>query len=173
MKVGILYTLSWIILLFEIYECTEPNVTELVCPSGFFRFQRSCYRFSEMRATWLEAQGFCKAMGANLASIEYWQENRYIVGYIKRHHSKFKNKAFKRSFWIGGNDFANEREWRWVETQEKVRYQNWYHGQPDNAKNSEHCMELEKKYKYQWNDQSCELRNHFICEIPLHVYYRK
>ncbi|XP_074641666.1 perlucin-like [Tubulanus polymorphus] len=152
-----------VVLLFAISTTAEYSGQELKCPDGFMKWQRSCYKFSNYKASWLEAQAYCQVMRANLISIEYWQENRFIVGYIRK--NKRANK-FNRGFWIGGNDFAKEGEWRWVQTGEPIRYWNWYHGQPDNMKGQEHCLELEKKYGYRWNDQPCHIDNHFICEIP-------
>ena len=48
-----------------------------------------------------------------------------------------------------------------------LSYTNWAPNQPDNHHHIEHCLELSKEYKYEWNDYDCAVRKRFICEINL------
>ncbi|CAH1783868.1 unnamed protein product [Owenia fusiformis] len=139
---------------------------QMVCPNGFIRYETSCYKFSTMKATWVEANTYCSAMRASLVSIETPHENKFLIGHIKRQWP-----TLGLSFWTGGNDLASEGQWTWVANLKPIRFGHWYVSQPDNGgKGSEHCLELEKQYIYHWNDQPCHLLNHFICEID-NLYY--
>ncbi len=58
---------------------------EFICPNGFVRYYRSCYKFSPLRATWLDAHSYCQAIGASLVNIEDSNENSFLVNYIRHH----------------------------------------------------------------------------------------
>lgn len=45
-------------------------------------------------------------------------------------------------------------------------YKNWAPGEPNNANGNEHCLEMDMGGQYHWNDNNCENRFNFICEMP-------
>ena len=70
--------------------------------------------------------------------------------------------------WLGGNDIAQEGEWRWTDcTQWDVDF--WAHGQPSK---DGHCLHYSKTI-YPWNDEGCDgarkmdgfLCSKKICEV--------
>lgn len=70
-------------------------------------------------------------------------------------------------FWLGGTDVQIEGEWVWTgNVQAMGSYKNWAPGEPNNANGNEHCLEMDMGGQYQWNDNNCENRFNFICEIP-------
>ena len=80
----------------------------------------------------------------------------------------FISASFPFSFWIGGNDFANEGQWHWESNNEPVIFSAWGSGQPDNGQGQEDCMEMEWRWNYRWNDQPCDMLNFFICQVQLY-----
>ncbi len=91
-----------------------------------------------------------------------------IINILTMLKTNFISAIYSKSLWTGGNDLASEGEWHWVGSLLPMTYTNWYRYQPDNGHNREHCMELERRYRYRWNDQPCHLLNHFICEIYMY-----
>lgn len=60
-----------------------------------------------------------------------------------------------------------EGEWVWTgNVQAMGSYKNWAPGEPNNANGNEHCLEMDMGGQYQWNDNNCENRFNFICEMP-------
>ncbi|MHC4290060.1 MAG: lectin-like protein [Planctomycetota bacterium] len=53
-------------------------------------------------------------------------------------------------------------EWQWV-TGEKMSFQNWGTGLPDNLRNNQDCAEMGYAGS-QWNDREARSRFAFICE---------
>lgn len=43
-----------------------------------------CYKFSDDALNWFQAQSTCKSMGAQLASVNDYHEERFIAGKIHR-----------------------------------------------------------------------------------------
>lgn len=70
-------------------------------------------------------------------------------------------------FWLGGTDVQIEGEWVWTgNVQAMGSYTNWAPGEPNNANGNEHCLEMDMGGQYHWNDNNCENRFNFICEMP-------
>lgn len=70
-------------------------------------------------------------------------------------------------FWLGGTDVQIEGEWVWTgNVQAMGSYRNWAPGEPNNANGNEHCLEMDMGGQYHWNDNNCENRFNFICEMP-------
>ena len=68
-------------------------------------------------------------------------------------------------FWIGGTDAINEGEWTWVTSGSNFTYSNWAPGFPDDYRGNEDCAELHRDSHFLWNDEKCDHRMSFICEL--------
>lgn len=68
------------------------------------------------------------------------------------------------SFWIGFTDISVEGEWVWTSTQTAAHFTDWKPGEPNNS-NNEDCATITQGYSFHWNDESCSVRNNFICEM--------
>jgi len=68
-------------------------------------------------------------------------------------------------FWLGASDLETESEWIWTEGHVPMTYKNFAPGEPDNANNHEHCLEFNFGDNFKWNDNSCENKYNFVCEI--------
>lgn len=69
-------------------------------------------------------------------------------------------------FWLGGMDVQIEGEWVWMgNVQVMGSYKNWVFGEFNNVNGNEYCLEMDMGGQYYWNDNNCENRFNFICEM--------
>ncbi|XP_061445120.1 C-type lectin lectoxin-Enh2-like isoform X3 [Rhineura floridana] len=62
---------------------------------------------------------------------------------------------------------AETRRWRWAD-ESTYNYKAWMTHQPDNFRNSEHCVELRRSTGFkEWNDAQCKKLNTYICKHEL------
>ena len=69
--------------------------------------------------------------------------------------------------WIDGTDALVEGEWIWTTNGNTITsesYQKWFPGEPNSKGTGEDCMDLLHHENYNWNDESCEAMNNFLCE---------
>lgn len=67
--------------------------------------------------------------------------------------------------WTGGNDLAIEGFFSWVTTGTPFSFQYWANGQPDNLQDSQHCVYYNHLYGRLWDDENCNLKFFFLCEM--------
>lgn len=118
----------------------------------------ACYIRFDTPKNWLVATDNCRALGggAHLATITSAQENALLLNLA----------AGGVDFWLGGNDRAQEGEWRWI-TIESMTYVNWRAGEPNNGGNSgvvENCMIIEADMGGTWDDRPCDYAYPYLCE---------
>ncbi|KAJ0070657.1 hypothetical protein NL108_017330 [Boleophthalmus pectinirostris] len=122
-------------------------------------------RFIFMRfpLSWSMAQGVCIHFGGGLATIHTPEEAAFV--------SKL---AQGREAWIGFSDAQNEDFWLWLNS-EPITYTQWCPGEPNNA-NGEHCAAINFTSDQCWNDENCNNKFPFVCEIKknnlkgIHIY---
>lgn len=77
--------------------------------------------------------------------------------------------------WLGGNDeFSLSRDFKrpfiWSATGKKFNFSNWSFYNPDNSNANEHFVHIWSHVpNYQWNDNNCDRKLGFICEINHYV----
>ncbi|XP_065277012.1 C-type lectin-like [Emys orbicularis] len=129
------------------------------CPTGWFSFHDSCYRFFPKEKNWMEAEAYCQHQrhGAHLVSIHSPGENKMLAHYIKKYHRKC------RPVWIGLSDPEHDRDWRWSDNS-LLSFTAWNKGQPDSPSKNEHCVVLERPGFQKWDDYPCHWRFSFVCK---------
>ncbi|CAN9497611.1 unnamed protein product [Ophioblennius macclurei] len=125
---------------------------EMECPTGWDKFNGSCYFVSATLGTWDEGREDCKQRGADLVVIESSEESKFLS----------KNK----DSWIGLNDREEEGVWKWVNGA-PLTFTDWEKNQPDNWNGNkesptEDCVHI--AHTYQWNDLPCIASQKWICE---------
>ena len=139
-------------------------LVDLDCPPGWNEFDDSCYKVMtnfvySTQLSWENARAVCLVLEGDLVSIE----NRKEMDFIKKMSSEFGFILL----WIGLNDRLKEGQFVWSDgtpfLDSSLSYSNWRYGQPDNSKNLEDCVELNKKG---WNDLQCSNTEYYICERP-------
>ncbi|XP_074550098.1 uncharacterized protein LOC141807788 [Halichoeres trimaculatus] len=126
------------------------------CANGWRKFENSCYFTSVLKKTWNRAREFCKARGADLATIKSQDQMDFINGLY----------GSDQEVWIGLSDEGVEGQWRWVDgTPLATAF--WGKGQPNSHKGKEQdCVEFWHRASGsgEWNDESCDIVQNFICQ---------
>merc|ERR1712013_123869 len=138
----------------------RPTTTSFPgCPSGWSRYENSCFKFVEVADYWSGAQYYCERNGGNLASIRSREENEFVESLTSRYNSYH---------WIGGSDAVSEGEWVWSDGSSWV-YQNWLPDKPDGGRNK-NCLAIDTMLHVnrpgdgKWRDWSCSQdKLFFIC----------
>ncbi|NWH80312.1 LAYN protein, partial [Piaya cayana] len=141
--------------------------------------QRPCYKIvyfhdASRRVSYEEAHSACGADGGHLVSIETEAEQRLIEKFIT------SLLASDGDFWIGLRrekeevDSECENLYSWSDGSSST-FRNWYIDEPSCG--SEMCVVMYHQpsappgvggpYRFQWNDDRCNMKNNFICKYPL------
>ncbi|XP_013412604.1 lithostathine-1-like [Lingula anatina] len=132
-------------------------VAGVICRHGFTKLNNGCYYFDGVHlSTWTEAQSYCQNFGAKLVSVESQDENAAILSHMKQYRGAFS----KLDFWTSGNDIVRNGRYEWASTLQPVGpFTAWAKGQPSGG--PQHCLHY---HNFEWDDQTCDVKNSFICE---------
>ncbi|KAL4236909.1 hypothetical protein ACF0H5_005295 [Mactra antiquata] len=119
------------------------------CDDEWITFKSSCYLFGRVQVEFLEAEKFCQVSDAHLVSIRNQEENDFI----KRHVSELSAPKF----WIGMYDGEQEGKWKWIDTNQDVKYFNWNPGEPNQGR-AANCVAIFDNYDNNWVDEPCTNR---------------
>jgi hypothetical protein len=72
--------------------------------------------------------------------------------------------------WLGLNDIDKDGEFRWTDDR-PVSFTLWEKGEPNNVRNSEHCVAM--RWGYNWNDYQCSFKAKFVCAIGMSIVTNK
>ncbi|XP_052815670.1 perlucin-like protein [Mya arenaria] len=139
------------------------------CPDSWITFHDHCYLFSVDKLNWFHATKSCKDKEALLVAIESAAEDTFLKQSIVHFHLH-DNPQFV-GYWTSANDLEVEGRWVWgYPSDNQVTYADWHAGEPNNVwfdKRAEDCVVLwgHSTYNYTWNDQPCDIAEHYICEI--------
>lgn len=138
------------------------------CPEGWTSWGTKYYRlFNNPSSTWSEAEAYCERYNpggpdgsSHLVTIASIEEHNFIFNLWKTTRKSDK-------VWIGYNDRVTEGQFVGTDGR-PATFTFWDKGEP-NDRNGEDCVEMWKSSKGgdvgAWNDQSCNDRNPFICEM--------
>ncbi|RMC07538.1 hypothetical protein DUI87_17012 [Hirundo rustica rustica] len=140
----------------EVPQGTDRGWT--CCPTGWSRFQRSCYFLSPDKMNCADSEQNCTGMGSQLVVINSKEEQVFLSEEIKQ-TPKIEN------FYIG---LFEEKvgQWQWVDkTPYSVTAAFWRKGEPS-AGSDENCTVMHgfEKDLNNWNDVRSDYKHHRICE---------
>ncbi|XP_047434304.1 C-type lectin domain family 4 member M-like [Mugil cephalus] len=117
-------------------------------------FGGSAYYISGSMKSWNESRDDCQQRGADLVIINSKEEQEFA-------------RKFRLSIWIGLTDTEAEGTWKWVDgTLLNTSY--WDIKEPNSKNEHEDCAEIHRPdLKRNWNDESCDKKNFWICEKKL------
>ena len=73
----------------------------------------------------------------------------------------------KSKLWMGGSDLVKEGDFVWTDgTHLLLNASVWIPGQPNNAGNLEHCLDIYTTI-YKVNDDRCDSKLPYICQIDM------
>ncbi|KAM4652786.1 layilin [Discoglossus pictus] len=157
---------------------TSLQSGQIVCKQGT---QKPCYKIvyyhdTSRRVNYEEAKEACQSDGGDLMTIKSEKEQKLIEVLIQ------SLAASDGDFWLGlrrkDEDVQNSSDcqslYSWVDGS-KPTFWNWYVDEPSCG--SEVCVVMYHQpsappgvggpYKFQWNDDRCNMRNNFICKYSL------
>uniref|UniRef100_A0A1L8EBC0 Putative lectin subunit alpha-like protein n=2 Tax=Haematobia irritans TaxID=7368 RepID=A0A1L8EBC0_HAEIR len=119
---------------------------------------------ADQKYNWLAASQACSRRNLQLVEIKSEKKNEDLVHLLK--------SVFGRStdLWLGANDEYNtnkdkHRPFYWSASGNRMDYNNWAQGGPNNANSNEHCAHIcSKTANFEWNDLPCTKQIGYICE---------
>jgi len=124
-----------------------------VIPPGFEKIgKRYFYVERNHHQNWFSASKSCVEVGGQLAVIQDEQELRDLRRRI----------THDTGYWLDINDLVNEEQYVSWTTGKRAPFLTWQSGEPNNAHDREHCVDL---YKGVFYVDKCETRYYFICQV--------
>ncbi|XP_060072877.1 perlucin-like protein [Ylistrum balloti] len=132
------------------------------CPEGWLYHDDNCYLFTTTKTTWQAARENCLSLNADLAEIINERDSYFVKSELQRIYNQ--EGVPKYSFYnLGGTDKANEGEWIWIRTGERIRFTNWASGEPNNVGRQEHYLTVGGT-RHKWNDINHSGKCRAICQ---------
>ncbi|XP_053173895.1 galactose-specific lectin nattectin-like [Scomber japonicus] len=141
-----------------IAKCTKPGHCCEKCPAGWTEVDSRCFMFNFAEKDWSDAEKTCIALGGNLASIRTVEDYNTLREMVNRATGSDKDT------WLGGYDAVKEGAWKWSDGS-KFEFSGWFKGEPNNARGTEHCMEMNFRGRDYVNDMTCTELKSFICAM--------
>lgn len=113
--------------------------------------------FCFVPATWADAELDCIAQDGHLVSIHDAETQELVVSGAAA--------VQPGDFWIGLTDAASEGEFEWTDGT-PYDHERWAGGEPNNAGDGEHCVELADWAGGEWNDMPCDAELLYVCRLP-------
>ncbi|XP_038058709.1 C-type mannose receptor 2-like [Patiria miniata] len=101
------------------------------CRSGWIPWRGACYWLAKDHFNWFDARDACRKMGGSLAAPRSEEENVFVAGIIQ--------EGGESRVWINCDDLEREDDWKCSNDEVESHYFNWNHGEPNNAREDEHC----------------------------------
>ncbi|XP_074607275.1 brevican core protein-like [Acropora palmata] len=140
---------------------TGTHCEMALCPAGFVVYKESCYYINkEMHDSWNNSRKFCQSLGADLAVIKSFDENKFLL-------DKLLKKSNRATGWIGLRRTNDTFYW----LDDRVQGHDspgWDPKEPNNLGGNEKCGEL--RQRAQWNDLNCDKTTPApLCQKPFCV----
>ncbi|XP_051787818.1 scavenger receptor cysteine-rich type 1 protein M130-like isoform X4 [Erpetoichthys calabaricus] len=140
--------------------CSDILSSQYLCQKGWENHSSQCYQFFTEKKSWIDAELHCLSLGGNLASVNSFDDNKFIVNLIK---SKDVNNPVT---WLGGSDAVRETAWLWTDGS-RWDFVNWNSGEPNKADGNEKCIHINFQVQGSWNDADCTVVHPFVCAKKL------
>uniref|UniRef100_A0A8C8ZQ39 C-type lectin domain family 4 member G n=1 Tax=Prolemur simus TaxID=1328070 RepID=A0A8C8ZQ39_PROSS len=124
------------------------------CPTSWLPFEGSCYYFSVLQATWVEAQRHCAGAGGYLVIVGDLNEQGFLT-----------QNTRGRGYWLGLRAVRHQSKvqgYQWVDGG-PLSFSYWNRGEPNDSWGRENCVMM--LHTGMWNDAPCDNeRDGWICE---------
>ncbi|XP_059169016.1 C-type mannose receptor 2-like [Physella acuta] len=141
-----------------VLQSTVQNGTS-ECPNkSWFKSTQYCYFIYKRQLKWTEAQEYCSAVGANLASLHSEEEIAFI-------RPQMNGNAYYH--WIGLHRASNGK-WQWIDETE-IKFTRWDSGQPQLSIVS--CAATHTTLD-KWSSEPCFTQKNGLCKKVLAVMSR-
>ncbi|BFZ08888.1 hypothetical protein BsWGS_11927 [Bradybaena similaris] len=130
------------------------------CAKYWTHSEGNCYAYGEVAVTWGNAQGICQTLGSTLVEVQTHAVHLFLAEHAW-------GTISTKCIWLGGNDIFHEGAWQWSSGSNDFNsFTKWNIKEPNDARNDEDCLSMEKKYDYKWNDKNCNKQCSFVCAKP-------
>ncbi|XP_013397759.1 uncharacterized protein LOC106164412 [Lingula anatina] len=149
---------------------TPAPQPEGICGSNdWIKYKGQCYYFSsgvnDGSKDWYDSRDFCKAQGADLATIHNQDEQNFLQGQLFN--------TSRQYMWIGLNELDSTDGYKWADGS-AANYFNWGPNEPNDYGGEEKCVAFYIQNtgtggflgRGEWNDARCGVRKGFICKKP-------
>ncbi|KAH1025203.1 lectin subunit alpha-like isoform X1 [Dendroctonus ponderosae] len=126
-------------------------------------FSDSNYVVTTLPVTWSEAYVLCQQNGMNLVSIKSAEEQDALAKALSFYGSPGDSH---NRYWTAGRRFGRN-SFVWFTDGEPLVYNNFAHGEPNNLKGAEGCIEFVNysKKTSKWNDIACSKKAGYVCQV--------
>jgi len=127
--------------------------------NGWHSFNTSCYKYSSIKRSWLDAQQQCMDGNGNLVVANTQAKWSLLQEFMPC-------KDFDAGVWIGLSDTDTTTEYRWVDGS-SLGQPNWDTDQPKNiSNNGNNCVASLPVANFKWRADTCDTANDYLCEKP-------
>ncbi|KAF4118652.1 snaclec coagulation factor IX-binding protein subunit A-like [Onychostoma macrolepis] len=133
-------------------EMNKKKEREL-CPSGWKKYERQCYKLFKIKRNWNEAEKLCVGSKGHLVSVHKPAVNAFLKTFLQNRASHI---------WIGGYYATQRAAWTWRDGS-KFGYTNW-NAKPAVARNNKKCvLATSSKGALRWRRELCSAHFYFVC----------
>uniref|UniRef100_A0A182NEP2 C-type lectin domain-containing protein n=1 Tax=Anopheles dirus TaxID=7168 RepID=A0A182NEP2_9DIPT len=120
--------------------------------------------------SWQQAVEYCRNHGMFLVTIQTKEQLGSVVEYLNT--SGYWKTKDQLHMWTSLNDIGEEGQYFWASTGERLTFDRWKAGEPDNKRldtcTTENCVVLShhpvRGVYYSFDDRPCQENNLFLCE---------
>ncbi|XP_062571892.1 macrophage mannose receptor 1-like [Saccostrea cucullata] len=126
------------------------------CDGNGYLYKGFCYTLSSAETSYFSAEGHCRTLGAELASIHSHDELEFILSLQRMNNTE--------DLWIGLKRVTHRgiKRWEWSD-KSPVDFVLWKKNEPDNSQLNENCVVM-SGFKGFWDDNPCLEQNGFVCK---------
>jgi hypothetical protein len=163
--------LAGIVALVKRMACSAGGSATDYCPALYTHYRNcSCYFFSNVTATWVNASAICAEHGGHLITIDDTGENAFITS-IGASMETSADSTVPTTFWIGLYRDPSSGTWILDQNGYNATFFLWAPNEP-NGGAEEPCGQLytisgHDSRNNKWNDARCWYQLNFICEHNL------
>ncbi|XP_059612688.1 mannose-binding protein C-like [Phlebotomus argentipes] len=107
------------------------------------------------KVSWLEAVEECKKLNMTLVTIRSEEENSAVLTLLKENRVTLP--------WIGGYNYQENGEFRWIATGELFSYTKWHNDMSNTNDSNRNCVYMEREGT--WNNFNCMAISIYMCEL--------
>ncbi|XP_076250606.1 salivary C-type lectin 2-like isoform X3 [Rhynchophorus ferrugineus] len=126
------------------------------------------YFASKEALNWTDAKNACSKAGLELVSILNTKEQTFLETFLREYQLVPADRW--SGYWLSGIRYPNGTlYWDTTGTEIGEEVDGWARGEPSNAYQEEHCVELkldERAKRLGWNDYFCVEERKYLCQTP-------